>query len=494
MTMFSVNSNTNMDCGLAEGSANPQLPRPETIAAIATPPGRGGIGIIRLSGTHALAVATTLFRSGPVGATMQKERAAHAFKPHHLHYGHIIDPKNGHTVDEVLLAVMPAPHSYTREDVVEIQSHGGAIIVQNILRLILQRCVRLAEPGEFTRRAFLNGRIDLSQAEAVADLINARSESAISMAARQLSGGLKNKIQEIVHQMNALMADIEAGIEFGEDVSSDGSDAEQLRHALVKSIIDPIQRLIDSYQSGQMLRQGIRLAIVGRPNVGKSSLLNRLIDREKAIVTPIPGTTRDPVEAITSIEGLSVNIVDTAGLHDSDDPVERIGIQKTNETIESADLTLFVIEANQAATEADDQILRHIKEGRLLLVVNKIDLLDASRGLDLPEEYRNLSTVRLSALSGAGLDQLKAAIAAFFKVDARDVQSGAVICDMRHKLSLENALESAKHALAALDEGLPEDIVVMDLQQAIAQIKEITGEFAGQEVLDAIFSKFCIGK
>jgi tRNA modification GTPase len=483
-----------MDCGLATGSANSQLPVPETIAAIATPPGRGGIGIIRISGTHALAVATTLFRSGPGGATMQKVRAAHPFKPHHLHYGHIIDPNNGHAVDEVLLAVMTAPHSYTREDVVEIQSHGGAVIVQNILRLILQSGVRLAEPGEFTRRAFLNGRIDLTQAEAVADLINARSQSAISIAARQLSGGLKNNIQAIVHEMNALVADIEAGIEFGEDVSSDACDTEQIRNALAKSIIDPIQRLINSYQSGQMMREGIRLAIVGRPNVGKSSLLNRLIDREKAIVTPIPGTTRDPVEAITIIEGLSVNIIDTAGLHDSYDPVERIGIQKTNETIENADLTLFVIEANQGATAADDQILRNINDGRLLLVVNKMDMLDASRGLDLPEEYRKLSVVRISALSGSGLDKLKAAVAAFFQVDSRDMQSGAVICDMRHKLSLESALGSAKHALAALDEGLPEDIVVMDLQQAIAQIKEITGEFAGQEVLDAIFRRFCIGK
>ncbi|MFZ1983262.1 MAG: tRNA uridine-5-carboxymethylaminomethyl(34) synthesis GTPase MnmE [Desulfatitalea sp.] len=494
MKMFSVKSISNNDSGLATGSANPKIMGQETIAAIATPAGRGGIGIVRISGSHALAAVTAIFRIGPAGAMMQKESAANALKPHHLHYGHIIDPLNGQTVDEVLLAVMPGPHSYTREDVVEIQSHGGTIIVEKILRFILQRGVRLAEPGEFTRRAFLNGRIDLTQAEAVADLINARSESAISIAAQQLGGGLKNSIQAIVQQMNELLADIEAGIEFGEDVSSDAPEAIQLRTALINNIIAPIERLINSYQSGQLMREGIRLAIVGRPNVGKSSLLNRLIDREKAIVTPIPGTTRDPVEAITTIGGIAVNIIDTAGLHDSNDPVERIGIQKTNETIESADLTLFVIEANQTPAAADNQILRRIKERRLLLVVNKIDLIDASIDIDLPDAYRNLRSVRISALSGAGMAQLKEDIAGFFQNDQMSPKGSSVICDLRHKISLEKALEGARHALVGLDEGQPVDIVALDLQRAVTQIKKITGECAGPEVLDAIFKKFCIGK
>lgn len=463
----------------------------DTIAAIGTASGRGAIGIIRISGDRAAPIARKLFR--PLRSAHAPNDHDVAFKPHHLTYGIISDPADSEKLDEVLLAFMPAPHSYTREDVVEIQCHGGTVVLQKILGLVLANGARAADAGEFTRRAFINGRIDLTQAEAVADLINARSESAMKLAARQLGGGLKNQIQALIIQFADMLADVEAELEFSEDGASGLSEGTITSAALNERLIVPMRKILESYRLGRVLKDGYRLAIVGKPNVGKSSLFNRLIEREKAIVTPFPGTTRDPVEASVTIENIPIDFVDTAGMRESHDPVERIGIQKSQEAMQTVDLSLFVIEAQASPDDDDDRIFQTIKERHMILVVNKIDLLDSGQSAMLPNAYAQRDAVYISAKSGAGIDVLKQKIA---QICAHKVggEGEAVICDLRHRIAIEAALEDACHAAETIDEKRPMDMLAMDLKHALVQLQDIIGEGTRADVLDAIFQKFCIGK
>jgi tRNA modification GTPase len=464
----------------------------DTIAAIATAAGRGGIGIVRISGSRSVDIARTLFRRK--ARTIGQPRGAdYTLAPRRINHGFITNPGDGLHLDEVLLAFMPAPHSYTCEDVIEIQCHGGPIVLQKILGLVLANGARPAEAGEFTRRAFINGRIDLTQAEAVADLINARSDSALRLAARQLGGGLKQKIIAIIGQVTDMLADIEAELEFGEDGVS-GVSQERLTSTSVRDrLVVPMRKLVESYHLGRTIRDGLRLAIVGRANVGKSSLLNRLIECDKAIVTPFPGTTRDPVEASITIDNVVIDLVDTAGIRDSQDPVERIGIQKSQEALNAAELALFVIEAQSPTTGDDDRIFGEIKGKSFILVANKIDLMGAYQMPVLAKAYAQCDPVLVSARSGQGLEALKARIVKFCRQTAEG-ENEHVLCDLRHKNALGSALNAACRAAEGLDDNGPLDMVSMDLKHALVQLQSIIGERVEPGVLDAIFKKFCIGK
>ncbi len=467
----------------------------DTIAAIATPLGSSGIGIIRISGTTSLSIALKLFRM-PVHPPSNDTSDPDLFSglsTHRLRYGHIYDPESGQIVDEVLAAYMKAPKSYTREDVVEIQSHGGPIVQRKILDLVLGCGARLAEPGEFTKRAFLNGRIDLSQAEAVAEVISAKSDAALQLAARQLTGRMKSMIRSIVQKITSIQAEIEARIDFIEDLG-DEAETEALRLALDQEIIAPVRKLIDDYSKGHILRDGLRMDIVGRPNVGKSSLLNRLIRKDKAIVTPIPGTTRDLVEDYFCIGGIPVLITDTAGLHATDDPVEIIGMQKTRDNILRSDLVLFVIDGCAPNETGDDAVFEQINARNIILVVNKCDLLSSGRQLALPQQYRHLPTVTISALNGDGVDELERTIQevclnGVFIDPGRDL-----VPTLRQRTALEQALEPLSRAYESLVGSGADELVAEDLESAKRSLSRILGEDVAHDVLDEIFRNFCIGK
>ena len=358
-----------------------------TIAAIATPSGRGGIGIIKLSGPDAVSIATAIFYpidSKSTANTKKRppidEKFSDPLDSHRLYYGHVVDPESDRVLDEVLLSVMKAPRTYTREDVVEINAHGGPVAVHALLELVLKQGARLADPGEFTKRAFLNGRIDLTQAEAVIDIINARTDKSLHLAAAQIDGRLRRQLESIRDYLIELITRIEAAIDFPEDVEEIVDPPATIK-GIKSNTVEPLLRLIQHHTEGNVLRDGFKVAVVGRPNVGKSSLLNCLLQKDRAIVTSVPGTTRDTIEETLNIAGLPVIIADTAGLHDTDDPIESIGIEKTLENVNGADLVLFMVEAHVPPTAEDTYIFEKIQSKPYIIVVNKIDLV---QGENLP--------------------------------------------------------------------------------------------------------------
>jgi tRNA modification GTPase len=471
-----------------------------TIAAIATPGGRGGIGIVKISGLKALSIASAIFSpaesnslSDPASPAEELKVPADAMKSHRLYYGHIVDPENRRALDEVLLSVMKSPRSYTREDVVEINTHGGQAAVRAILELVLRQGARLAEPGEFTRRAFLNGRIDLTQAEAVIDIINARTEKFLQLAAAQVSGTLRLSVEKIREALVALLTRLEAGIDFPDDVP------ELLEPAAVNAeiescIIRPLQDLIQKHRNGHVLRDGLKVGVVGRPNVGKSSLLNCLVQKERAIVTDVPGTTRDAIEEAININGVPIILIDTAGMHETTDPIERMGIQKTVENVNGADLIIFMIEAGVALTVDDHQIYEQIRNKPMLLVVNKIDLVDSNSTVDLPVAWNVVKCLRISALYARGIDGLKQEIlATAFGDNPIDIDSG-IVPNLRQKHLLADSLEAAQMICHELTNGTPMELIAIHLQEAIDALGQILGTNVKVDVLDQIFSEFCIGK
>jgi tRNA modification GTPase len=388
---------------------------------------------------------------------------------------------------------MKAPKSYTREDVVEIQCHGGPIVLRKILDLVLRCGARLAEPGEFTKRAFLNGRIDLSQAEAVAEIISAKSDAALQIAANQLAGWMKSAISSIVQKIISIQAEIEARIDFTEDLSDD-AEIDSIRLALHQEVITPIRKLIDDYSKGHILRDGLRMDIVGRPNVGKSSLLNQLIRKDKAIVTPIPGTTRDLVEDYFCIGGIPIIITDTAGLHATDDPVEIIGIQKTRDNISRSDLVLFVIDSSAIDEKGDAAVFEQINARNIILVVNKCDLLSSVSDFTQHKQYRHLPTVFISALKGDGIARLEQTIQevclnGVFINPGRDL-----VPTLRQRIALEQAVEPLSRAYKSIGGSVPDELVAEDLEFAKRTLNQILGEDVEYDVLDEIFKNFCIGK
>ena len=463
-----------------------------TIAAISTPAGSGGISIIRVSGPDAIRIAAALFKpctGGPGNRT-----AGPSFESHRLYYGHIVDPAGGCPLDEVLLSVMKAPRSYTREDVVEINSHGGPVAVRSILEVVLRQGARLAEPGEFTRRAFLNGRIDLTQAEAVADLINARSERSLASAAAQLEGGLRQEVQTIRTFCLDLLVRLEAGIDFPEDVG-ELVDTRETVARLQKRVITPLKRLIRNHVQGRVVHEGLKIAIVGRPNVGKSSLMNRLLARERAIVTPYPGTTRDVIEDTLVVQGIPVMLRDTAGLHTSSDPVETLGMAKTLENSGKSDLVLLVLEAHRPLTEEDLRVYELTRSKPMLIVLNKIDLLNKfAPEAVLPEDWSRELCVRISALNGQGVEELQERI-----IEAATGENGielaeTLIPNLRQKELLDRSLASAAAAAADLVNGSGLELVAIHIGRAADCLGQILGTTVKMDILDAIFSRFCIGK
>jgi tRNA modification GTPase len=463
-----------------------------TIAAIATPAGTGGISIIKISGSRAIAIASALFQSrppSPLNAAQPFE-----FQSHRLYHGHIIDPAGGAIIDEVLLSVMKAPHSYTCEDVVEINSHGSPAAVQVIFELVLRIGARLAEPGEFTRRAFLNGRIDLTQAEAVIDLINARSARALEVFTAQLNGTLRQEILSLRGVCVDLLSRVEAGIDFPEDVEDnfDGPDAIRRIH---EQVMEPIRRLIRLHADGRAIRDGLTVAIAGRPNVGKSSLMNRLLCRERSIVTQFPGTTRDAIEDILVIKGVPVSVWDTAGLQEPGDPVESIGIQKTWERCDLADLILFVLEAHKPLSEEDLSIFLKIRSKSVLCIFNKVDLLyNNSHEPQLPPDWPHYRSVSVSALKGLGLDDLRAAIIKSAWSENVIEGGGKIMPNLRQKALLDRSVEAAEAAAGCIEEGGTPEIVAIHLKEAVDFLDEILGARVKTDILENIFNRFCIGK
>jgi tRNA modification GTPase len=461
------------------------LPK-DTIAAIATPRGAGGIAIIKISGPRAIAILGQIFR--PV---KQPAPAAAEAGRRRIRYGHIVHPDEG-IIDEVLVTVMPAPHSYTTEDVVEINCHGGAVVSGDILALVLRQGARTAEPGEFTRRAFLGGRINLTQAEAVIDLINAKTRRATRAGMRHLMHGIDAKVEALQAQILDCLAEIEAYIDFDDDIEETLSIA-PLGVRIETSILPMVQSLIETYREGRLLNEGLRIVIVGRPNVGKSSLVNLLLNQERVIVAATPGTTRDIIEEMIALEGAPVVITDTAGIHASGDPIEAMGIQKSREAIERADLVLFVIDATAAVQPGDKKIYNNINKKEHIVIQNKIDLCDGRPSLPHLEGLRSPHLVELSALTGEGLATLKKRIAERIGLSAGPEES-AVLVNLRQRKLLEASrghLEKAAHFLAREADA---ELAVVELKDALSRFLEILGQKVAPDVLDHIFQRFCIGK
>ncbi len=471
-----------------------------TIAAIATPGGRGGIGIIKISGARALSIATTIFSPAerePVadpGNPASPQAATHTgIDSHRLYYGHIINPETGQTVDEVLLSVMKAPRSYTREDVVEINAHGSQVALSAILELVCNHGARLAEPGEFTQRAFLNGRIDLTQAEAVIDIINARTEKSLQVATAQVEGKLRKSVEQIRALLVELLAHAEAAIDFPDDVEEIAAP-QQTAAEIMANVVKPLRTLIRHHIDGRVLREGLKVAVAGRPNVGKSSLLNCLVQKERAIVTEVPGTTRDMIEETLNINGYPVILSDTAGLHDTDDPIETLGIEKTIENINGSDLVLFMVEANRPATAEDFSVFERIGSKSMIIVQNKIDLINGDDICELPAAWQEIDCVRTSALYGRGIDLLKdCIIATAFGQEPIDL-AAVIVPNMRQKSLLEDGLEASEAICRELTSGTPMELVAIHFQEAIEALGQILGAHVKVDLLDQIFSRFCIGK
>jgi tRNA modification GTPase len=469
----------------------------DTIAAIATPTGSGGIGIIKISGKDAFSIAEGIFQKSRASmgeGSSESEALSFPLKSHRLYYGHIVNPGTGQVLDEVLLSAMKAPMTYTREDVIEINTHSGYIVMASILDLVLQKGARLADPGEFTKRAYLNGRIDLTQAEAVIDIINSRTQKSLEIATSQVKGNLKNRIESIRGSLIDIITKVEAAIDFPEDVG-DVIDAVSVKQILDKEIIGELSDMVEQYENAHFLRDGLKMIVVGRPNVGKSSLMNRLIEEDRVIVTSIPGTTRDLIEETLNIRGIPVIVADSAGLHETKDPVEVIGIRKTKDYIHASDLILFMIDASDPFTIEDQKIYKTIiGDKRLILVINKIDLVEDDVKLEVPESWHKIPCVKISALYGNGLSSLKDLIAKLAVGDHQPEVQNTIIPNLRHKITLEKSLEFAVSASEELGRGTSFELIAIDIKETLDKLGEIIGSVAKEDVIDQIFSRFCIGK
>jgi len=467
----------------------------DTIAAIATPYGSGGVGIIKISGPQALQIANPLFRpkhtTGLSGTDTLHRNTV--FRSHRLYYGYLIDPAVNTVCDEVLIAYMQAPHSYTRENIVEINSHSGPAVLNYILKLVLKNGARLAEPGEFTRRAFLNGRIDLTQAESVIDLINAQNEQALAIANEHLKGGLRRKIEAVKNKLLEVLSLIEVSIDFPDDIHAE-ENIEELAVAGMTEIITVIQSLIRLYDDADYLREGFKISIIGKPNVGKSSLMNCLTEKDRSIVTNIPGTTRDLVSETVILNGIPIVLSDTAGIQESQDEVEIIGIRKSRESLKNADLILLVTDTSGHLTQDDFDLFNEVSEKRIILVHNKTDIINADFKNMLPEHWKIAPTCYISAKNKQGIDDLRQTIIQRLHNRANTPPSVMYVPNLRQKLALEKGVLSLQTALAELKMQAPYEIVALNLQETLSYLDEITGLTTSQDVLDMIFRNFCIGK
>lgn len=453
----------------------------DAIAAISTPRGEGGIGIVRISGDESLSILEKIFK--PASGKKIKD-----LKNFSINYGHIY---NGETIiDEVMVSIMKGPKTYTREDIVEINCHGGYLITEKALELVLRNGARIAEQGEFTRRAFLNGRLDLTQAEAVMDLIHGKTDTSISLSLNQLRGDLK---EQILH-LKKLVLDVAAHINVVLDYPEEGID-DPLPENLVdnlKEVLNTSEVLISSYSKGRMIREGVKTAIVGKPNVGKSSLLNSILREERAIVTHVAGTTRDVIEEVVNLKGIPLVLVDTAGIRKTDDIVENIGVRKSKEMIDKADLILFVVDGSRELSEEDIKIHEQINANKVIGIMNKIDI---KRELDTSKLTKVNKWIEISALEKLGIEDMEDEVYNFVvsgQVD--DSSQKIIITNVRHKSALEKTNDAIKNIFETIDMGLPMDLIAVDLKEAIDALGEVTGEISTEDLLDHVFSNFCVGK
>lgn len=451
----------------------------DTICAVSTPPGEGGIGIIRVSGRDAVFIASGIFRprakSGPALGIS-----------HTLRYGHVVDPATNELVDEALMSVMRAPATYTREDVVEINCHGGMVPLWRTMSLLIAAGARQAEPGEFTKRAFLNGRIDLAQAEAVMDIIRAKTSLALRAANEQLQGGLSSEVSILRDRLISIIASVEAGIDFPEDIEG---EAGKTLGEEVSRVLDGIDGLLASASFGRILRDGFATAIVGRPNVGKSSLLNALLRQDRAIVTEVPGTTRDVLEEYLNVAGVPLRILDTAGIRHSRDVVEQEGIRRSLAAMGSADIVLVVLDGSQPLMPEDRLVLDKVNEKHAIVVINKSDL-----PRKLEAEGQNVTRVAVSCRTGEGLEDLRRSIADMVKKGTVASREHAWVVNQRHRTALEQTKESLQRALETSTSGLSPEFIAVDLRGALDSLGLIIGATYTEDILERIFNDFCIGK
>ncbi|AVL00879.1 tRNA uridine-5-carboxymethylaminomethyl(34) synthesis GTPase MnmE [Pediococcus inopinatus] len=455
----------------------------DTIAAISTPAGEGGISIVRVSGNDALDVASRIF----------KGKNLHEVKSHTINYGHIVNPKTNGKIDEVMVSVMLAPKTYTCEDVVEINCHGGIVPTNDILQLVLSNGARMAKPGEFTERAFLNGRVDLSQAEAVMDLIRAKTDRSMKVALNQLDGDLSHLIKNLRQDILDVLAQVEVNIDYPEYDDVETMTSKLLREKAVE-VKAQIKQLLQTAQEGKILRDGLATAIVGHPNVGKSSLLNRMLHEDKAIVTDVAGTTRDVLEEYVNVRGVPLKLVDTAGIRETNDKVEKIGVERSRKAIQTADLVLLVLDSSQPLSKEDRQLIDVTNEAKRIIILNKTDLplqLDMDELLKLVPEDQ---IIRTAATEGIGLDDLKEKIAKLFFGGIESNQNSVIVTNARHIGLLNQAEDALDSVLQGLDDGVPVDLVQIDMTQCWDLLGEITGDSYQDELLDQLFSQFCLGK
>ena len=455
----------------------------DTIAAISSAAGNSGIGIIRVSGDEAIEVVDKIFRPA------NKNKKLANVESHTVHYGHIMDGDK--TLDQVLVIVMKNPHSYTGEDTVEIDCHGGMLILKKVLDLVLKNGARTAEPGEFTKRAFLNGRIDLSQAEAVMDLINSKNDFALNSSIEQLKGGVSDAIKDIRKDIIYHIAFIESALDDPEHISLDGYDEEITE--MLNENIDKISKLVNSFDNGRIMKEGIKTVILGKPNAGKSSLLNLMLGEDRAIVTDIEGTTRDTLEENINFNGLSLKIIDTAGIRDTEDLVERIGVNKAKEITKEGDLIIYVVDGSRELDDNDREIIKLINDKQAIILVNKSDM-DTVINIDELKKDSNRDVILFSAKNGEGMDQLEEEIRNMFYSGKVTYNDQVYITNARHKEALENALESLKQVKNSVDAGMPEDFYSIDLMDAYTDLGLIIGESVEDDLVNEIFSKFCMGK
>ncbi|KIS07101.1 tRNA modification GTPase TrmE [Streptococcus equi subsp. zooepidemicus Sz16] len=451
----------------------------DTIAAISTPLGEGAIGIVRLSGTKALDIAKSIFKGKDLTTVAS----------HTLNYGHIIRPSTGEVIDEVMVSVMLAPKTFTREDVIEINTHGGIAVTNDILQLLIKQGARMAEPGEFTKRAFLNGRIDLTQAEAVMDLIRAKTDKAMSIAIKQLDGSLSQLISDTRQEILNTLAQVEVNIDYPEY-----DDVEEMTTALLRDKTREFQALLEQLlrtaKRGKILREGLSTAIIGRPNVGKSSLLNTLLREDKAIVTDIAGTTRDVIEEYVNIKGIPLKLVDTAGIRETDDLVEQIGVERSKKALQEADLVLLVLNASEKLTEQDKALLALSQDSNRIILLNKTDLDQVIEKDQLPEE-----AIPISVLQNQNIDLIEDRInQLFFDHTGLIEQDATYLSNARHISLIEQAVQSLEAVNEGLALGMPVDLLQIDLTRAWEILGEITGDAAPDELITQLFSQFCLGK
>ncbi|MFC0525955.1 tRNA uridine-5-carboxymethylaminomethyl(34) synthesis GTPase MnmE [Pontibacillus salicampi] len=455
----------------------------DTITAISTPVGEGAIAIVRLSGPEAVEKANLLFHG----------RNLEQVDSHTMHYGKLVDPKTDELIEEVMVSVMRAPKTFTREDVVEINCHGGLVSVNRVLELVLDQHVRLAEPGEFTKRAFLNGRIDLSQAEAVMDLIRAKTDRAMNVALKQMDGRLSKLIQELRQELLEALAQVEVNIDYPEY-----DDVEEMTNEVMIENTQKVHRqigeLLQTAKQGKILREGLGTAIVGRPNVGKSSLMNALVHENKAIVTEIPGTTRDVIEEYVNVRGVPLRLIDTAGIRDTEDLVEKIGVERSRQVLNEADLILLVLNYGDELTEEDEKLFEAVQGMDVIVIVNKTDLpqkLDMDRLHHIASEHTIVNT---AIIEEQGIDKLESSISDIFFEGDIDTGDMTYVSNVRHVQLLNQAKEALEDAMQGMEVGMPIDIVQIDVRRTWEILGEIVGDSVSDSLLDQLFSQFCLGK